>query len=148
MIEVTGSADTPLPPDELFAFVADAENNPAWQQGMQSCTWLTGPPIAVGSVYEQHARFMGRDIRSTFEVVELAEGRRIRIVTTTSTMPLDVTREVSPVDGGGSRVTATIRGGPEGMVALLDPLTERIVRRSVRADYRRLAALLAHVEDV
>ena len=154
VIEVRGSAETPLPPDELFAFVADAEHNPSWQQGMVSCRWTTPGPIGVGSVYEQHARFLGRDVHSTFEVVEYDEGRRIRIRTTRSTIALDVTRAVEAVapeeTGAGlarSRVRAVVRGGPTGPAAVLDPVTRVLVGRSVRADYRRLEALLAHVGD-
>lgn len=37
---------------------------------------------------------------------------------------------------------ARIRGGPTGALRLLDPLTERMVRRSVRGDDERLAVLL------
>ncbi len=143
MIEVRGGVTTHLPPEELFAFVADASNNPSWQRGMVSCTWTTPPPLAVGSTYEQHARFLVRDVRSTFEVVEFEPGRHIRLRTTTSTFPLDVTRDVEPVDPVGSRVLATVRGGPVGVAAVFDPLTRLLVARSVARDYARLGALLA-----
>lgn len=143
MIEVTATADVDRPADELFAFVADMANNPRWQEGMERCTWTSEPPIGVGSTYVQHARFLGREIVSTFEVVEFASGRRIRIRTIESPMPLDITREVEPIDERSARVTATIRGGPTGPLRLLDPLTELAVRRSVRGDYDRLADLLS-----
>ena len=64
------------------------------------------------------------------------------MVTTQSTMPLDITREVEPLGDDRTRVTATIRGGPEGLMALADPLTERMVRRNVTADYERLRDVL------
>lgn len=143
MIEVTAAAEVPRPAEELFAYVSDMSNNPRWQQGQVRCEWTTPPPIGVGSHYEQHARFLGRDLVSTFEVVEFAPGRRIRIRTLDSAMPMDITREVEPVGADRSRVVATIRGGPTGPLRLLDPLTERMVRRSVRGDYKRLADLLA-----
>lgn len=147
MIEITATAEAPRPADELFAYVSDMSNNPRWQKGQVRCEWSTPPPIGVGSRYEQHARFLGRDIVSTFEVVEFAQGRRIRIRTVASPMPMDITREVEPMGDDRSRVTATIRGGPTGLLRLLDPLTERMVRRSVRGDYERLADLLAGPHD-
>lgn len=143
MIDVTATAEVPRPADELFAYVSDMSNNPRWQQGQVRCEWTTPPPIGVGSRYEQHARFLGRDIVSIFEVVEFAQGRRIRIRTLESPMPMDITREVEPIGDDRSRVVATIRGGPTGLLRLLDPLTERMVRRNVRGDYERLADLLA-----
>jgi uncharacterized membrane protein len=142
MIEITATADVHRPAEELFAFVADMENNPRWQQGQVSCEWTTPPPIGVGSRYDQHARFLGRDIVSTFEVTELEPDRRIRIRTVDGPMPMDITREVEPTGDGRSRVTATIRGGPTGPLRLLDPLTRRMVQRSVRGDYERLGRLL------
>ena len=143
MIEVIATADVPVPPEEAFSFVADMSNNPRWQRGMRSCVWTTEPPIRVGSTYEQRARFLSRDIVSSFEVVEFQPGCLIRIRTTGGTMPLDITREVEGIGDGGARITATIRGGPTGPLRWFDPLTRRLVRRSVRGDYARLEQLLS-----
>lgn len=143
MIEVTASAEVDRPADEAFAFVADMENNPRWQRGMRRCVWTSAPPVDVGSTYDQHARFLGRDLVSTFEVVEFQPGRRIRIRTTSGPMHFDITREVTPVDDERSVIRATIRGGPRGPMRVLDPVTAPLVRRSVAADYRRLEALLS-----
>lgn len=142
MIEVVVACSIDRPPAEVFGFLADSPNNPLWQRGMRSCRWTSDPPIGVGSTYDQEARFLGRPIRSSFEVVEFEPGRRIRIRTTESTMPLDITRGVEPAESGGSDVTATIRGGPEGWGRHFDPLTQWMVERSVTADYRRLKSLL------
>ena len=142
MIEVKATAEVPRLAGELFTFVADMSNNPRWQRGQVRCEWTTPPPIGVGSRYEQHARFLGRDIVSIFEVVEFAPGHRIRIRTVEGPMPMDITREVEPAGHHRSRVVATIRGGPTGLLRLLDPLTEKMVRRSVRDDYERLTDLL------
>lgn len=142
MIEVHASVDIARPASDVFAYVADMSNNPTWQRGQESCTWTSNGPIAVGSTYEQRARFLGMPIVSSFEVVEFEPGRRIRIRTVGRGMPLDITREVEPMGEGAARVTATIRGGPGGPLALLDPLTKRLVERSVKGDYERLAALL------
>lgn len=142
MIDVTAAADVARPADEVFAFIADMSNNPRWQQGQESCTWTSPPPIGVGSTYDQRARFLGREIVSSFEVVEYEPDRRIRIRTVDGPMPMDITREVDPLGEDGARVRATIRGGPTGLLRLLDPLTRRMVQRSVRGDYARLAELL------
>ena len=61
------------PADGVFAFLADAHNNPVWQQGMEHCHWTTTPPIREGSIYEQEAKMLGKAISSTFEVKGWAE---------------------------------------------------------------------------
>ena len=142
MVHVTSSVTVDHPAPAVFAFVADAERNPDWQGGMRSCRWTTRPPVAVGSVYEQEAAFLGRPVRSTFEVVALDPGRSLTITTTESTFPIRVTRTVTPLGPDRCRVDADVSGGPGGVARLIDPLLRVLVGRSVRADYSRLPAAL------
>lgn len=142
MIEVEVTIQVDRAPDEVFAFWSDWTNNPRWQSGMERCTWTSEPPLRVGSTYDQEARFLGRPIRSSFEVVEYEPDRRIRIRTTAGTLPLDITREVLPQPDGGTTLHAIIRGEPTGVLRLLGPLTQRMVERNVRADYARLQEML------
>lgn len=127
---------------EVFEFFADATNNPKWQLGMVSCEWTTPPPIGVGSLYEQHARFMGRDVRSVFRVTEFEPGKSIKIETIESTFPITVHRWVEPAGPNTSRVNADIGGGPTGFLRLLAPLMAGKAQKSVDADYDRLKVLL------
>lgn len=138
MIEVTSEVAIDRPADEVFAFLADAENNPAWQQGMERCRWTTSPPIREGSTYEQEARMLGKPITSTFEVVEFEPGRRITIRTIESTFPIEVTRSVEPAGESTCIARAHVTGDPSGVFKLAAPLMRRMVERSVRGDYRRL----------
>ena len=139
-IDVEEAIDRPAA--DVFAYLADMQNNPRWQKGMQSCRWTSDPPLRLGSTYDQVARFLGKEIVSSFEVVEFEPGERIRIRTTSGTMPIDVTREVTPVDGGRSTVRATVTGDPTGVFRLAAPLMRWVVRRSVTRDYRRLKEIL------
>ncbi|MFW2380445.1 MAG: SRPBCC family protein [Acidimicrobiales bacterium] len=130
------------PAVEVFDVVADMGRNTEWQKGMKSCVWTSDGPIGVGSTYDQVAGFAGRPIVTSFEVSEFEPGRRIRIVSTKSTFPLDITREVEPIDDRSCRVIATVTGEPSGLLKLLDPITKHLVARSVRNDYRRLKKML------
>lgn len=131
------------PAQEVFAFFADASNNPKWQDGMVSCEWSSKPPIAVGSTYEQRARFMGRQVMSSFVVSDYEPGRRIAIETTKSTFPIQVVRTVEPIDESSCRVTADISGGPDNwFFRLVGPLVQARAQKSVDADYDRLVRLL------
>ena len=138
MIEVIVSIDVEQDPAEVFGYWADWTNNPRWQTGMESCEWTSSPPLHLGSTYDQTARFVGRPIVSSFEVVEYVPNTKVRIKTTKSTLPLDITREVSARTGGGTTLRATIRGEPQGPMKFLNFLTQRMVERNVNADYNRL----------
>jgi hypothetical protein len=139
-LSATRSINRPV--DEVAEFFFDATNNPKWQDGMVSCEWLMEGPVGVGSTYEQHARFMGRDIRSVFVVTEFQPGRSIEIETIASTFPIQVHRWVEPTGPNSCTVNAEITGGPEGFLRILEPLMRRKAQQSVDADYDRLRALL------
>jgi hypothetical protein len=142
-VELRATREIARSADEVFAFFSDASNNPKWQAGMISCEWTSPPPIAIGSTYEQRARFMRREIVSTFVVTRFEPNRLIEIETVESTFPIDVVRAVEPVDEGSCRVSALITGGPEGALSrLAAPLMKRRAQKSVDADYDRLVQLL------
>lgn len=131
------------PAEEVFAFFADASNNPEWQKGMESCNWISDPPIGVGSTYRQKARFLGREVVSTFEVTGFESGRVIQIQTIESTFPIRVSRRVDPTGRETCRVRAEISGGPDkGILVFLGPLMASLARRSIERDYDRVVELL------
>ena len=141
-MHTTTSIEIGRPAAEVFDYLADMSNNPEWQKGQVRCTWTSAPPIAVGSTYDQEARFMGRTIRSSFEVTEFEPGHRIRIRTTGKGMPIDVTRTVEPLGQDRCRAGAEVRGTPPLMLRLLAPLTSRMMRKSIQGDYERLRSRL------
>lgn len=128
--------------DQRVAVVApfffDASNNPTWQDGMISCEWTTEPPIRVGSIYDQKAEFRGRPITTTFEVTEYQPEHLIRIESTESSFPIQVTRRVEPIDENRCRVSADIAGQPRGLMRILAGIGSRRVKKSIEADYDRL----------
>jgi hypothetical protein len=142
-MEMSAIREIDRPADEVAEFFFDASNNPKWQNGMVSCQWVTDPPIAVGSTYEQHARFMGRDVRSVFVVTEFEPGKSIKIETIESTFPIQVHRWVEPTGPGSCTVNALITGGPTGLAKVLVPLMQGKAQKSVDADYDRLQEMLA-----
>ena len=139
---MTASIEIEQPAAEVFAYVADFEQNPTWQGGMRSCRWTSEPPLRVGSTYDQQASFLGRSINSSFVVTALEPGASITIETTESTFPITVTRAVEAISETSCRVSATVDGGPGGVLAVLGVLMRPLAQRSVRGDYRRLKTVL------
>lgn len=141
VIEVVVDRTVAKPADAVFDFLSDHSNNPRWQGGMQSCTWTTEPPIRVGSRYDQVARFLGREIRTEFEVTAFEPGRSITIESRSGPLDLHITRTVE-TDGDRTHVHAVIRGTPSGPMRFAEPLMAGKVRKDINADYDRLVTLL------
>lgn len=128
--------------EDVFAVLADMGQNPRLQSGMKECTWTSEPPLKLGSTYDQRAEFFVRSIVSPFEVIEFEPDRRMRIVSTSGTMPIDVTREVSPIDEQSCSASAIIKGDPPRAFRILGPLLDRMLGSRVNADYQELKTML------
>ncbi len=128
--------------NEVFAFVAEFENNPRWQRGMRSCRWTSPSPRGVGSTYDQVARFLGKEIVSSFRVLEHHPGRRVKITSTSGPFPITETRTVQPLGDGRAHVSAIVEGDAGGFFRIAGPVLRALVARSVRGDYVRLKRLL------
>ena len=136
-MDFTHQIDIQRAPDEVFSYLAEFEDNPAWQGGMVACRWTSATRLEVGSTYDQEARFLGRSILTSFVVSAYTPGESIAIESTRSTFPIQVTRSVEAIDGG-CRVTAHVRGQPTGLFKLFSGM----VPRSVAKDYAELKRVL------
>jgi carbon monoxide dehydrogenase subunit G len=139
-LEVTASAMVPAAPEGVFELLADTARYSEWVTGTDAVTRTDGPS-REGSTYDEVNPILGPwRARTHWRVVEHEAPRRMRHET--GDIPLSsrfvVVMEVTP-EGGGSRVTLTLRGepalGPIGstFAALMKGQVERDNRRSVEA---------------
>ena len=70
-IDVMVDAVIRRPPEVVSAYASDPSNVPDWYANISEVVWKTTPPVQVGSEVAFVARFLGRTLRYTYEVVEL-----------------------------------------------------------------------------
>ena len=121
MIRVEATVTVNRPSEEVFAFLSNFENNPRWQSGMQEASFTSQGPLQVGSTYAQVAKFLGRRIESTFEVIEYEPHRLVKATSTSGSFPITFTRTVEP-GSGNTQVRAIIEGDASGFFKLAEPL--------------------------
>ena len=141
MIKVETTVHINRPPQEVFAYLSNFENNPRWQSGMREARFTSEGPLRLGSTYEQVASFLGRPVLSTFEVIAYAPGQMVKATSTSGSFPITFTRMVV-AEEEGTRVTAVIEGDASGFFKLAEPLLTRFVQRSVDNDYANLKKIL------
>jgi len=130
------------PRAEVAAYAGDPSNAPQWYANIESVEWRTPHPAAVGSRLDFVARFLGRRLAYTYEVVELIPGERLVMRTAQGPFPMETTYTWAPVEGG-TRMTLRNRGTPAGFGALAAPVIAAAVRRANQKDLRALADVLA-----
>ena len=67
------------------------------------------------------ARFLGRRLAYTYEVVELVPNQRLVMRTAEGPFPMETTYTWDPVTRGATRMTLRNRGEPRGFSKLLAP---------------------------
>lgn len=127
--------------DEVAAYAGDPTNAPEWYVNIKSVTWRTPPPVAVGSQMDFVARFLGRRIAYTYEVVELLPSERLVMRTADGPFPMETTYTWEP-SGDGTRMTLCNRGNPSGFSKMAGPLMERAMHRATTKDLARLKAIM------
>lgn len=135
------------PPDEVFAFAADAANNPKWRKNVVRTEWLDDGPMRVGRRGRQTARLLGREWTVDAEVAEWDPPRSAAWRTVQG--PVSV-RSWVRVDGDvtGSRVSGGADGGFTGPIGRF--LTRLAVPRMIRqaeVDLQTLRGLLESRES-
>lgn len=128
--------------EEVFAFVADAENNPRWRSYVVETSWLDDGPMRVGRRGRQVSRVLGRPMAVVAEVAEWDPPRHVawRAVAGFASVRTDCT--VEP-EGGGCRLTIAAEGEfTSRIMRLLSPLAIAVAKRQADGDVRRLKAAL------
>ncbi len=136
------SIEIARPPEEVFAFVADARNDPLWCSTVVACEQLAGDGPGPDARYEARHKPtpVHRVMPRTIEVVEYEPPRRMRWRQEDSNGVFTIVYEVEPA-AGGARLTQrdTIDWKVPGPVA---GVAERLfVRRHIgeqMADLKRL----------
>ena len=130
------------PIDVVSAYAADPTNAPDWYANIESVEWETEPPLTAGSKLAFVARFLGRRLAYTYEIVEFDPGRRLVMRTAQGPFPMETTYTWAPDGEAGTTMTLRNRGEPAGFSKLMAPLMAPAVRRANKKDLAALKRLL------
>ena len=134
-------------PRSLVArFAGDPSNAPQWYANIRTVAWQTEPPMAVGSRMDFVARFLGRRLAYTYEIVELVPGERLVMRTADGPFPMETTYTWADVEGG-TRMTLGNRGEPSGFARVTASMMERAMLRATTKDLAHLKVLLESGEE-
>jgi carbon monoxide dehydrogenase subunit G len=118
-------------PEDVFAYLTDVSNLPAWQAGVKSAKLRDGR-------IEESRTLLGRELHTTLQVLEREEPRLFTLRALDSPVPFTVRHELEAA-GGGTRLTVTAEGDVPGFAA---GLLSRRAERQFRQDFERLKRIL------
>ena len=141
-VDVETEIEIDRPRAVVAAYAADPDNATEWYENIQSVEWQTPKPLAVGSRVAFLARFLGRRLAYTYEVIDLVPGERLVMRTADGPFPMETSYAWADAAGGGTRMTLRNRGEPPGFAKVTGSVMTAAMRRANRKDLRRLKDIL------
>jgi uncharacterized membrane protein len=130
------------PRDIVAAYAADPSNAPEWYDNIDSVEWQNAPTVAVGSKAAFVARFLGRRIEYTYELVDIVPGERLVMRTSQGPFPMETTYTFSDSGSGATHVTLRNQGDPQGFSKLVAAIMRPAMRRANRKDLAKLKSIV------
>jgi carbon monoxide dehydrogenase subunit G len=118
-------------PEDVFSYLTDVSNLPAWQTGVKSATLRDGR-------IEESRSLLGRELNATLEVVEQEEPHLFTLRALDGPVRFTVRHKLEAT-GVGTRLTVTAEGDVPGLAA---GILARGAERQFRKDFVRLKQIL------
>jgi uncharacterized membrane protein len=141
-VDVTTEIEIARPRLAVAAYAGDPDNAPHWYANIKSVEWKTQPPVQIGSRMAFVAKFLGRRLAYTYELVELLPGQRLVMRTAEGPFPMETTYTWESVGEDRTHMTLRNRGEPSGFGKLAAPVLASAMRRANRKDLERLKSVL------
>lgn len=125
---------------EVFAFLADPENNPQWNYAISETRKTSEGPVGVGSSFLQ-VRTVPEHSEEALEVTEYEPDRRFAIRGDLGPFHGDVSYVLDPAQGG-TIITNAVDVKAAGPAKLIAPLAATRVKAAVAANLGTLKQLL------
>ena len=117
------------PREDVFAFLADPENDPQWRSGVLDLERVSGS--GIGARYAQGVKGPGgRRISADIEITELIPGETIAFHTLSGPVRPRGRYQLTAVDGG-TRVRFELEANVKGLRRLIAPMVQKTMNKEV-----------------
>jgi uncharacterized protein YndB with AHSA1/START domain len=139
MVKFEVAVEINRPIDEVFAYLDDPTKIPEWNSIVEEAR-PSETPVRQGTTISTRARFLGRKMESTWEVVEHVPNKKI-VQRTDKPFPFTLTN-VFEAAGKGTRLKGAFEGEPGGFFKVGEPILGRIAKKQFQAQLDTLKELL------
>ena len=142
MIDFTIETHIERPAGDVFAYVADPANLPAWQGTAVSARQEGSGPVGLGTrIREVHRGPRGKELEQVVEVSEYEPGRAFALRLVEGALPIHLHVTFEDADGA-TLMRFRPHGQPTGAMRLAQPVLRRVLRRQFAEDCARLRTAL------
>ena len=141
-VDVTTEVTIDRPRSEVAEYTCDPDHASEWYANITDVKWKSPKPLAVGSLVEFTAKFLGRRLVYTYEIAEFVPGTRFVMRTADGPFPMVTTYEFTDAGAEATRMTLRNAGNPGGFAKIAARGMERAMRSANEKDVQRLKEVL------
>ncbi|GLR18958.1 SRPBCC family protein [Portibacter lacus] len=145
MVDIVTQVEIDKPISLVSAYASDPDNTTSWYVNIDSIEWITPKPLQVGSLLAFKARFLGKDLSYTYEVVESIPNKKFVMRTADGPFPMETTYTWEALSAEKTKMTLRNRGNPTGFKVFLAPLMKMAMRRANNNDLQKLKEILESI---
>jgi uncharacterized protein YndB with AHSA1/START domain len=140
MLKVELTIEILRPPENVFAYMSDAEKLPRWQKSLLEAR--VDGPFAKGTQIVEKRSLFGREAETKLEVTAFDPPHRLTLQTLSGPVELEIDHRLEASADGGTTVHVTAAGRPKGALRFAGPAVEAGARQELKRDFERLKAIL------
>jgi Polyketide cyclase / dehydrase and lipid transport len=141
-VDVTTAIDIARPRQVVAVYAAEPDHAADWYANIERVTWQTERPLKIGTRLAFVARFLGRTLSYTYEVIDFIPNERLIMSTTEGPFWMETTYVWSDLSDHRTLMTLHNRGTPSGFAGVTAPVMSLAMRRANRKDLAALRSLL------
>jgi ribosome-associated toxin RatA of RatAB toxin-antitoxin module len=134
----------PVDQDQLFTYLSDVSKRIDYIPMLEDLILLDEPPIKLGSRYIEVANIAGRQLKTTYQVVELQAPERIKVKTIKSVFPIEASLQLEE-RSGATLLTLELNFSLSGIYKLGAPVVRGIVQQQAKDILGRLEVIFKKV---
>jgi hypothetical protein len=128
------------PPDKVFATLMDIAHHGEWATAPVAIHDVSDNPAKLGTTWDQSTKFMGRQIKTHFQVTICEPNLRFGFKAD-EPFPTALTFSLDPVPQG-TKLTFEVRAEPQGLLGLTAPFVSNTLKNQMHQDLERLRVRL------
>ncbi len=129
------------PPDEVFQFIANYNNDTRWRRGVVRMSQSPTAETGVGTITHEEMDFLGRRYVTIAQITAFEPNQRLVWASIKATSPVSGWRAVV-AEGAGARFTQAVVANLQGFYRWLSPVMVAMFKKQMSRDMERLKQIL------